>query len=109
CDLIQANGEISPQSALTRLRIMALWIARTAQRKQHWKLVCQSNRLKDGFIEYDVDTRWNFTHRMLRDALNAKLQIKKWAESQSYLPAFTTEDWARLEQIDMILRKFEEL
>jgi hypothetical protein len=87
---------------------MALWIARTPQRKQQWKLICQANRLKDSFIEYDVDTRWNSTHRMLRDALNAKQQIKKWIESQSYLPGFSAEDWNRLEQIDSILRKFEE-
>ncbi|KAK9311892.1 hypothetical protein V1524DRAFT_337529, partial [Lipomyces starkeyi] len=90
------------------LRIMALWIARTPQRKQQWKLICQANRLKDSFIEYNVDTWWNSTHRMLRDAPNAKQQIKKWIKSQSYLPGFSAEDWNRLEQIDSILRTFEE-
>jgi coenzyme F420-reducing hydrogenase delta subunit len=34
CDLMQKNREIGPHSALARLRIMALWIARTPQRKQ---------------------------------------------------------------------------
>jgi hypothetical protein len=70
--------------------------------------VCQSNRLKDKFIEYDVETRWNSTHRMLRDALNAKQQIKKWIEHQTYFPPFTAEDWDRLQQIEGFLARFEE-
>ncbi|KAK9236157.1 hypothetical protein V1525DRAFT_230666 [Lipomyces kononenkoae] len=45
---------------------------------------------------------------MLRDARNAKTKDQKWIESQSYLPAFSGEDWDRLEQIDNLLRKFEE-
>ena len=77
CDLLQDNKKIGRHSALSRLRIMALWISRTPQRRQQWKLVCQSNGLKDKFIEYDVETRWNSTYRMLRDILQAKTQIKK--------------------------------
>ena len=40
CDLMQENKEIGPQSPLARLRIMALWIVRTPQRKQQWKIIC---------------------------------------------------------------------
>ncbi|ODQ71860.1 hypothetical protein LIPSTDRAFT_338167 [Lipomyces starkeyi NRRL Y-11557] len=83
---MQVNKEIESQSALSRLRIMALWIARTPQRKQQWKIICKANGLKEKFIEYDVDTRWNSTHRMLRDALEAKQQIRKWIDHQHYLP-----------------------
>jgi hypothetical protein len=108
CDLMQDNKDIGPHSALARLRIMALWIARTPQRKQQWKFLCQSNKLKDKFIEYDVDTRWNSTHRMLRDALAAKQQIRKWINHQTYLPPFTADDWVRLQQIETVLSKFEE-
>ncbi|KAJ5085382.1 hypothetical protein N7532_003037 [Penicillium argentinense] len=108
CDLMQENKEIGPQSPLARLRIMALWIARTPQRKQQWKIICQSNGLKDKFIEYDVDTRWNSTHRMLRDALNAKQQIKKWIHHQLDFPPFSAEDWDRLQQIEGFLARFEE-
>jgi hypothetical protein len=108
CDLMQENKDIGMHSVLSRLRIMSLWIARTPQRKQQWKLICQTNRLNDKFIEYDVDTRWNSTFRMIRDALQAKQQIKKWIDSQTYLPPFTTEDWACLHQIESILAKFEE-
>lgn len=104
CDLMQENKDIGMHSVLSRLRIMSLWIARTPQRKQQWKLICQTNRLNDKFIEYDVDTRWNSTFRMIRDALQAKQQIKKWIDSQTYLPPFTTEDWACLHQIDPFLQ-----
>jgi hypothetical protein len=45
---------------------------------------------------------------MLKDALNANPQIKKWIKHQTYLPSFTAEDWDRLQQIEHLLAKFEE-
>lgn len=101
CDLLQESKDFAPQSPLAHLRIMALWIARTPQRKQ------QSNGLKDKFIEYDVETRWNSTHRMLRDAINAKLQIREWIDHQVDFPPFSAEDWDRLQQIGGFLALFE--
>jgi hypothetical protein len=35
CDLMQENKQIGSHSAMARLRIMTLWIARTPQRKQY--------------------------------------------------------------------------
>ncbi|KAK9427740.1 hypothetical protein V1505DRAFT_403484, partial [Lipomyces doorenjongii] len=77
----------------------------TPQRKQQWKIICKANGLREKFIEYDVDTRWNSTHRMIRDALEAKQQIRKWIDHQHYLPPFSTQDWDRLQQIDTVLKK----
>jgi hypothetical protein len=110
CDLLQTNQnlDIDSHSALSRLRIMALWIARTPQRKEQWKVMCKANGLKSKFIEYDVDTRWNSTHRMLRDAIEAKQQIRRWVAQQQYLPPFSAQDWHRLQQVETILQKFEE-
>lgn len=82
CDLLQGNKKIGQQSALARIRIMALWILRTPQRRQQWKVTCQANGLNDKFIEYDVETRWNSTYCMVQGALQAKAQIKKWIEHQ---------------------------
>lgn len=65
CDLLQGNIKIGRQSALARVRIMALWILRTPQRRQQWKVTCQANGLSDKFIEYDVETRWSSTYRMV--------------------------------------------
>ncbi|CAI7662098.1 unnamed protein product [Penicillium palitans] len=45
---------------------------------------------------------------MLQDAVNAKPQIKKWIEHQTYFPPFTVEDWDRLQQIEGFLARFEE-
>jgi hypothetical protein len=45
---------------------------------------------------------------MPKDALGAKLQIRKWIEHQTYLPPFTAEDWDHLEQIENLLAKFDE-
>ncbi|KAK9426941.1 hypothetical protein V1505DRAFT_389239 [Lipomyces doorenjongii] len=88
---------------------MALWISRTPQRKQQWKILCQANKLKAKMIEYDVDTRWNSTYRMIRDALEAKQQIRNWMEhNQTYFPQFTADDWLLLQQIATVLAKFEE-
>jgi hypothetical protein len=108
CDLMQEKQEIGPHSATSRLRIMALWIARIPQRRQFWQYICQSDGLSTKFIEYDVDTRWNSFLRMLKCGLAAKTQIAKWIESQSVLPVFTAEDWHHVAQVANILEKFEE-
>jgi hypothetical protein len=71
-------------------------------------VICQSNGLKDKFIEYDVETRWNSTYRMIQDAFQAKAQIKKWIEHQNQFPPFSPDDWLQLQQLEMILSKFDE-
>jgi hAT family protein len=108
CDLLQENKKIGRQSALARIRIMVLWILRTPQRRQQWKVTCQANNLNDKFIEYDVETRWNSTYRMVQGALQAKAQIKKWIEHQNQFPPFSADDWSQLQQLEMILSKFDE-
>ena len=108
CDLLQGNKKIGRQSALARVRIMALWILRTPQRRQQWKATCQANGLSDKFIEYDVETRWNSTYRMVQGALQAKTQIRKWIEHQNQFPPFSADDWLQLQQLEMILSKFDE-
>ncbi|KAJ6001162.1 hypothetical protein N7481_001571 [Penicillium waksmanii] len=108
CDLLQGNKKIRRQSALARIRIMARWILRTPQRRQQWKVTCQANGLNDKFIEYDVETRWNSTYRMIKGALQAKTQIRKWIEHQTQFPSFSADDWLQLQQLEMTLSKFDE-
>jgi trans-aconitate methyltransferase len=45
---------------------------------------------------------------MLRDILNAKQQIKKWAEHQTYFLPFTAEDWDHLQQHEHFLARIED-
>jgi hypothetical protein len=65
--------------------------------------------LPDKFIEYDVETRWNSTYRMLDDGLKAKDQINRFLSLQTEIPAFTNQEWLRLSQIHQVLTKFHEL
>lgn len=109
CDRMTSNSQqVEPLSALSRLRVMVLWSHRTPQRQEQWEFVCQSNRLNDRFIEYDVDTRWNSTYRMIKQALESKLQLKRWAEYQKRLEVFSEQDWVYLEKIKDILAPLEE-
>jgi hypothetical protein len=96
------------QEALAKLRILALWIDRSPQRRQKWKEICNFINLPNKFIEYDVDTRWNSTFRMLSDGLCARRQIDRFLELQTDLPPFSSNDWVQLEQIHKVLSKFNE-
>ena len=108
CDALQSSNPIGTQSALGRLRILALWIHRHPQRRQKWKEVCRMLDLPNKYIEYDVETRWNSTFRMIDDGLKAKKQIKKFLELQNELPPFNAEDWVFLQQLHEVLDKFNE-
>jgi hypothetical protein len=60
------------------------------------------------FIEYDVDTRWNSSFRVLGDDLAAQPQVDEFLQYNSF-PSFTDSDWKRLRQIYTVLVKFNEL
>jgi hypothetical protein len=109
CDSLREGEPITTQTALAKLRILALWISRSPQKRQKWKEICQYMDLPDRFIEYDVETRWNSTYRMLDSGLKAKYQINRFLALQTEIPPFTDNDWQRLSQIHQVLTKFNEL
>lgn len=111
CDHFKEGEQLSvgSQEPLARIRILALWIHRSPQQRQKWNEVCRIIDLSSKYIEYDVDTRWNSTFRMLDDALKARCQVDKFLQLQTDFPRFTTMDWSRLSQIHNILSKFNEL
>jgi hAT family C-terminal dimerisation region len=109
CDDIQDGKSVPVQSALAKLRILTVWINRSPQRRQSWKEVCKIMNLPGKYIEYDVETRWNSTFRMLDDGLTAKAQIIRFVSFHPELQSFTDNDWSRLSQIHQILAKFNEL
>ncbi|KAK9364418.1 ribonuclease H-like domain-containing protein [Lipomyces kononenkoae] len=84
CDNLRDGKSIGTQTALARLRILALWIDRTPQRRQKWNEVCKI-------------------------ILNMTQQISKFFGLQKELPEFTTQDWLRVTQIHKVLSKFNEL
>jgi hypothetical protein len=109
CDCLQTGNSITEHSAIGKLRVLALWINRSPQRRQKWKEICRLNNLPDKFVAYDVATRWNSTFRMVDDGLNSRQQVNKFLNLQEELPPFTLKDWSQLEQIHTVLHKFNEL
>ncbi|KAJ5413906.1 hypothetical protein N7509_000533 [Penicillium cosmopolitanum] len=92
CD--QLNDEdLSAETALSRIRIFAVWVSRSNKRRASWTNICTFVQISTAFIPCDVDTRWNSTYLMLEAALKAKPQITAYLEAQTELPRFTVEDW----------------
>ncbi|KAJ5550757.1 hypothetical protein N7461_005455 [Penicillium sp. DV-2018c] len=76
CDGLESRmSSVSSESALSRLRIFAVCVSRSTQRRQEWSKSCASIGHAAKFIEYDVDTRWNSTFRLLDDGLKSRAQI----------------------------------
>ncbi|KAK9433691.1 hypothetical protein V1505DRAFT_283185, partial [Lipomyces doorenjongii] len=104
---------------LARLRIIALLIHRSPQRRQTWNDNCKRMNLADKFIEYDVDTRVSSTFRMLTTNSRSSSDIRLMLQSQdTSLSSSSTmrqtlfrsiSDWLRLSQIHHVHSKFDEL
>ncbi|KAH8688693.1 hypothetical protein BGW36DRAFT_433992 [Talaromyces proteolyticus] len=78
CDTLEPLG---------KLRILALWIHRSPQRRQTWNSSCKRMNLSDKFIDYDVDTRWNSISRVLSDALKSRTQLEEFVHYETdFLP-----------------------
>ena len=59
------------QGVIAKLRIIVLWIHRSAERIQHWNTRENAPRLP----RYDIDIRWNFTLRMIDDSFDCRPAI----------------------------------
>jgi len=100
----QQNGQLSAESAVAKLRLVVLYIARSPQRRQHWK------DLAEKFVQYDVDTRWNSTYDMIHDALKLKLQLIQYIKDEPELEQLILlpQDWELLKQLCDVLKSFSE-
>jgi len=59
---------VQSRSAFSRIRILALYISATSERKKEWQNLCLIKGMDSKLIQYDVDTRWNSSYRMLDNA-----------------------------------------
>lgn len=77
-ELVSQNRYLNTtDSALARLRVLAIWISWTPERKGQWRYICKDVNLPDALIPYDVDTRWNSTYLMLSAGIKARRQISR--------------------------------
>lgn len=101
--------KLSAQTALSRLRILAVWISRSPQRREKWSMIFAVMGLPEKLLKYDDDACWDSTYDILDTALQAKTQINEYLDQQTDLPQFTAEDWHRLSQIYRVLLCFRRL
>lgn len=107
CEKLNHEKDLPELSALARLRVLVLWLARSPLRRQQWKNSCRDADLPERYIEYDVETRWNSVFRMLDQSLQSKRQIFEYLKTYPVLPEFSAQDWRRLQQIHKALQRFD--
>jgi hypothetical protein len=81
----------SASGVVARLRILVLWIHRSPQRIQEWDNRSNTTKL----VNYDVDTRWNYTLRMIEDAFDCRAALNDTCDDHSELAdlKLTAEHW----------------
>ena len=80
CDDLQAGIALTSgaYSIIEKIWVLALWVGKNPQQRQMWRKVCRMHELSAKMIEYDVTNRWNYTYRMLKDAVTAERQMKEY-------------------------------
>jgi len=98
-----AEKTLSTKSAIVKIRLLALWISHSPQRKQAWKDI---SPLKQ--INYDIDTRWNSTYNMISDALRLRKEVTQFIREHPDIRDMqpTDSDWSTLGQIQKVLKPF---
>lgn len=86
---------------IARLRIIVLWVARSPQRIQEWDT--RENVTKA--VNYDVDTRWNSTLRMIEDAFDCRAALEDTVRDRPELEdlKLLQADWKQLDDIRKML------
>ncbi|KAK9478850.1 ribonuclease H-like domain-containing protein, partial [Lipomyces japonicus] len=103
-----ANGKITTEirtmSVVDRVRLLAIYLKSSPQRKQAWEALCKEHNLPQTVLQYNVETRWNSTYKMLQSSIKLKEQMKLYLDETKILPAFIDHDWHRIEQVCSVLR-----
>jgi hypothetical protein len=99
------------ESPISKLRTLCVWLGRSSQRANSFKDHCKTFGGSTKIPDYDVPTRWNSTYRMIKEAINSRVQISTFLrireELQSLILAET--DWEFLNEILSLLSCFETL
>jgi hypothetical protein len=71
------------KSAVVKIRLLTLWIARSPQRRQEWKMVSPDKQ-----VRYDVDNRWNSTYLIIADAVRLRRELTQFVRTHADVQAF---------------------
>jgi hypothetical protein len=98
-DNIEKYRKLGP---LGKLHNFVVYIGRTAQRKQQWKLIARGK-----WVSRDNSTRWNSWEKMLREAVPLRKCIDRYFEQYSdehfYEDRLSDKDWTDLIKVSSIL------
>ncbi|EED11685.1 conserved hypothetical protein [Talaromyces stipitatus ATCC 10500] len=94
---------ISTKGAIVKIRLLALWISNSPQRRQAWKDISPCKQ-----INYDIDTRWNSTYNMVSEALRLRKEVTQFIREHPDIREMqpTDSDWSTLRQIQKVLKPF---
>jgi hypothetical protein len=91
---------------LGKLHNFVVYIGRTPQRKQQWKLISRGK-----LISRDNGTRWNSWEKMLREAIPLQKCIDRYFDqySDEYLckDRLSDEDWVNLTKVNSIIKLYK--
>ena len=91
---------------LGKLHNFVVYIGRTPQRKQQWKLISRGK-----LISRDNGTRWNSWEKMLREAIPLQKCIDRYFDqySDEYLckDRLSDEDWVNLTKVNSIVKLYK--
>lgn len=98
-----AEKALSTKGAIVKIRLLALWIGHSPQRRQAWKDISPCKQ-----INYDIDTRWNSTYNMISEALRLRKEVTQFIREHPDIRDMqpTDSDWSTLRQIQKVLKPF---
>jgi hypothetical protein len=98
-----AEKPLSTKGAIVKIRLLALWISHSPQRRQAWKDISPCKQ-----INYDIDTRWNSTYNMISEALRLRKEVTQFIREHPDIRDMqpTDSDWSTLRQIQKVLKPF---
>jgi len=96
------------RSSMAKVRFLNLWILRSPQREQLWKMMEKTINRRP---IYDVDTRWNSAYDMLKQFLDLLPEYQQFVDDNPAIVCLmpTHEECVALAQLEHILEPFKAL
>jgi hypothetical protein len=108
CDKIEAGNLRESLGPVAKLRTFCVWVGRSSSRSQKYKEHCTAYRKPARIPEYDIQTRWNSTFRMIEQSLDSKDQIATFTKitDEIYDLVLSESEWVFLAKLKTVLKIF---